>query len=282
METEFMPRFTPEDIINLPKFNIYLKLLIDGVTSQPFSAITLPPIANVTHSEEKVIKISRERYAHKRAEIEEKIVKWSGMDEIDDEQMYKEAEEKKKAAKQSRKPRHEYNCTRCNKDMVLPVELDRSRPIYCEDCIEIVREERKSGKKKKQVRKKEKPKQEAPPKPSEGEVIEKAPEEPSISLGDLPPASLRGSEATEANPVKENEKNTKIASSSDRDQTPRKDTGGDGPKKKRKRKRKKKKPSSGGSSQQAPKQEERQPKKNENKPDAQSGTLKTGQSIKFD
>lgn len=27
--------------------------------------------------------------------------------------------------------------------MVLPVELDRSRPIYCEDCIEIAREEKK-------------------------------------------------------------------------------------------------------------------------------------------
>jgi hypothetical protein len=36
MEAEFMPRFTPEDIINLPKYNVYLKLLIDGVTSQPF------------------------------------------------------------------------------------------------------------------------------------------------------------------------------------------------------------------------------------------------------
>ena len=40
-----MPRFTPEDIINLPKYNVYLKLLIEGVTSQPFSAITLPPIS---------------------------------------------------------------------------------------------------------------------------------------------------------------------------------------------------------------------------------------------
>ena len=27
------------------------------------------------------------------------------------------------------------------------MELDRSRPIYCEECIEIVREERRSGRK---------------------------------------------------------------------------------------------------------------------------------------
>jgi hypothetical protein len=146
METEFAPRFLPEDIINLPKFNVYLKLLIDGVTSQPFSAITLPPIAQVTHSEDRVIRVSRERYANPRKEIEEKIIQWSGLGDLDDETLLKEAEEKKKQAKESRKPRFEYNCTRCNKDMVLPVELDRTRPIYCEDCIEIVKEERKKKK----------------------------------------------------------------------------------------------------------------------------------------
>jgi len=72
----------------------------------------------------------------------------------------------------------------------LPVELDRSRPIYCDDCIAIVRDERKGksglkagsgsagkGKPAFQV--------ERPPKPTEGEVIEKFPDEPSISLGAL-------------------------------------------------------------------------------------------------
>ncbi len=147
MEAEFMPRFIPEDIINLPKYNIYLKLLIDGVTSMPFSAITLGPIAEVTNSQEKVIKISRERYASPREEIEEKIMLWSGMGEKSDEASYKESAEKKKAntGQSGGKPRHEYNCTRCDTQVVLPVELDRSRPIYCDDCITIVREEKKSG-----------------------------------------------------------------------------------------------------------------------------------------
>ncbi|NQV89194.1 MAG: type IV secretion system DNA-binding domain-containing protein [Parcubacteria group bacterium] len=147
MEAEFMPRFIPEDIINLPKYNIYLKLLIDGVTSMPFSAITLGPIAEVTNSQEKVIKISRERYASPREEIEEKIMLWSGMGEKSDETSYKESAEKKKAntGQSGGKPRHEYNCTRCDTQVVLPVELDRSRPIYCDDCITIVREEKKSG-----------------------------------------------------------------------------------------------------------------------------------------
>ncbi|MAF59721.1 hypothetical protein CL631_02675 [bacterium] len=38
------PKFTAEDLVNLGKFQIYLMLMIDGVGSQPFSAITLPSI----------------------------------------------------------------------------------------------------------------------------------------------------------------------------------------------------------------------------------------------
>ncbi len=181
METEFAPRFLPEDIINLPKFNIYLKLLIDGVTSQPFSAATLPPIAQITHSSSQVIENSRKAYAVGRSEVEEKIMTWSGMGDVSDAQMLEKAEEKKKASKDSKKPKFEYNCSRCNKDMVLPVELDRSRPIYCEDCIEIVREERKSAGSKKDY--KVPPKVGSPglavaksattAKPSDGKMIEK-------------------------------------------------------------------------------------------------------------
>jgi hypothetical protein len=41
MEREFYPTFNHEDFINLPRYNIYIKLLIDGATSKGFSAITL-------------------------------------------------------------------------------------------------------------------------------------------------------------------------------------------------------------------------------------------------
>ncbi|WP_259068720.1 type IV secretory system conjugative DNA transfer family protein [Mucilaginibacter sp. X4EP1] len=40
MAEEFYPVFTVDDFINLPRFHIYLKLLIDGVGSRGFSAIT--------------------------------------------------------------------------------------------------------------------------------------------------------------------------------------------------------------------------------------------------
>lgn len=78
---EFAPVFMEEDIVNLAKFQIMLKLMIDGVASQPFSSQTLPPIGAPTGSSEKVIRVSRERYARDRSAVEEKILRWADMAE---------------------------------------------------------------------------------------------------------------------------------------------------------------------------------------------------------
>jgi len=40
LEREFYPEFHASDLTNLPNYHIYLKLMIDGVVSQPFSAET--------------------------------------------------------------------------------------------------------------------------------------------------------------------------------------------------------------------------------------------------
>lgn len=40
---EFAPEFTIGDFTNLPNYSIYLKMMIDGKVSRPFSALTLPP-----------------------------------------------------------------------------------------------------------------------------------------------------------------------------------------------------------------------------------------------
>ena len=80
LETEFDPVFLPNDMVNLTKYHIYLKLMINGTASKPFSAVTLPPLANKTANNEKVIKVSRERYSNRREEIEEKITRWMGQE----------------------------------------------------------------------------------------------------------------------------------------------------------------------------------------------------------
>jgi len=79
LEKEFTPAFLIEDIVNLAKYQIILKLMIDGVSSQPFTALTMPPIGSPTGSAEKVIRVSRERYGKHRSVIENKILRWSGM-----------------------------------------------------------------------------------------------------------------------------------------------------------------------------------------------------------
>lgn len=81
LEKEFEPVFMTNDLVNLPKYNIYLKLMIDGVAGDAFSATVLPPIElqETAENMEKVIRISRERYATNKQEVEDKIRRWSGM-----------------------------------------------------------------------------------------------------------------------------------------------------------------------------------------------------------
>ncbi len=82
---EFAPVFIEENLVNLPKFNVYLKLMIDGVASRPFSALAMPPIKLTSAgSSDKVIKVSRERYSTQRDKIEDKIARWSGMVVLDE------------------------------------------------------------------------------------------------------------------------------------------------------------------------------------------------------
>src|SRR3989344_3285271 len=43
LEQEFGPEFMIEDMVGIPNRHIYLKLMVDGISSRPFSAATLPP-----------------------------------------------------------------------------------------------------------------------------------------------------------------------------------------------------------------------------------------------
>lgn len=79
LEKEFAPVFVAEDLVNLGLRQIYLKLMIDSVTSQPFSATTMAPIPQqpIPHVQE-VIASSRTAYSKTRAEVEKAIVDWHG------------------------------------------------------------------------------------------------------------------------------------------------------------------------------------------------------------
>jgi len=74
LQDEFHP-ITVRDFTKLAKFDIYVKLTIDGVARKPFSATTLPPIS-VSGNSEKIIRVSRERYASRKDKVEQGINKW--------------------------------------------------------------------------------------------------------------------------------------------------------------------------------------------------------------
>ncbi len=74
IEKEFSPNFLLEDIVNLGKHHIILRLMIDGVASVPFSAKTLPPIEQqIVSYKEDIIGMSRSQWSINRSQIEEYV-----------------------------------------------------------------------------------------------------------------------------------------------------------------------------------------------------------------
>ena len=126
LEKEFVPEFTAQDIVNLAKYNIYLKLMIDGIAGRPFSAVTLPPFSKDEHSNrEKIIKVSQERYGTLRSKVEEKITKWTGLLDMP------------VASVQRQEPPLLYDavCSSCGKETKVVFKPDSKRPIYCKSCL---------------------------------------------------------------------------------------------------------------------------------------------------
>ncbi len=161
---EFAPVFIEEDLVNLPAFCIYLKLMIDGISSDPFSAATLPPLFEdmLTDNKEKIIKVSRERYATPRDIVEDKINRWSGMDlsesivrvtgaegerempaRASSGNSFSDSNSKKK--KKKKKAEFSAKCSMCGKEAMLTFKPDPSRPVFCDDCFAKIKERRDQG-----------------------------------------------------------------------------------------------------------------------------------------
>ncbi len=74
LEKEFEPDFMANDLVNLPKANCYLKLMIDGVASRPFSARGIGPVQKPAESYvQEIIEYTRAAYATPLQTVEEKI-----------------------------------------------------------------------------------------------------------------------------------------------------------------------------------------------------------------
>jgi len=66
LEDEFKPILTAQDLVSLPQYSVYIKLLIDGTTSEPFSADTFPlPKKGMSYKKD-IIEFSRATYGGSR------------------------------------------------------------------------------------------------------------------------------------------------------------------------------------------------------------------------
>ena len=122
LEPEFEPEITPEDMVNLPNYHAYLKLMVDGISSRPFSTVTLPPfkIPSAVMKAQDIIESSRKKYARPRAIVEREISEWSSTTTMPSKVMA--------------------TCDVCGKETLLNFEPTPGKPIYCIDCLKKVKE----------------------------------------------------------------------------------------------------------------------------------------------
>jgi len=77
LEREFEPVFLQNDLINLGRYEMYLKLQVDDTQSMPFSARSLPPVTDATSLRERAVAASRSKYGRPVERVEKIIKKWS-------------------------------------------------------------------------------------------------------------------------------------------------------------------------------------------------------------
>jgi len=83
LEKEFSPVFLAQDIVNLGRFQMYLRLMIDSVGSQPFSAMGLPPLEHMSEPVvDDIVNSSRRQFANPKNEVDVSVQKMLGLGEF--------------------------------------------------------------------------------------------------------------------------------------------------------------------------------------------------------
>ncbi|MBU1014821.1 TraM recognition domain-containing protein, partial [Patescibacteria group bacterium] len=130
LEKEFTPEFLAGDFVNLSKYHIYVKLMIDGLAGRPFSGETLPPIPLPEGSRrEEIVQASRNTYSTPLAEVERQISEWAGMEELQ-----KKTEQLPIVPPDPAPLLYDAVCSTCNKPTKLVFAPDGTRPVYCKVC----------------------------------------------------------------------------------------------------------------------------------------------------
>ncbi len=82
MAKEFAPIFNEFDLINIDRFNAYVKLMINGTASKPFNLATPPlMIGGSVEIANRIRDLSRAKYGRSKAEVEEYLLRTSQIGE---------------------------------------------------------------------------------------------------------------------------------------------------------------------------------------------------------
>jgi hypothetical protein len=71
---QFEPIFDENDLINIDNYHAYVKILINGATTPPFSMMTYPPNKGNSESAKNIKQLSRLKYGRERNSVEAEIL----------------------------------------------------------------------------------------------------------------------------------------------------------------------------------------------------------------
>jgi len=148
LEQEFMPEFLQNDLIRLPNRNVYIKLMIDGITSRPFSAGTITPVVNTEKDHKKreeIIRISRAKYARSKNTVEDEINRWASNMEVPTPQKSEKTQmpvfnkPSNSRSGDNQQKLYDIVCSNCGKNAKVIFEPTPGKPIYCKSCLKKVK-----------------------------------------------------------------------------------------------------------------------------------------------
>lgn len=146
-ENQCKRQFSAIDISNLPNYNFYMRLMVDGYVSEPFSALNIPPFERIKfENREKIKEYSRSLYSGKRDEVEKIISDWSvynyGLDVENPVPQKSETRGRDygNGGNSKEKTRWVTKCSICAKPISVPFEPDVNRPVYCSECLANIKE----------------------------------------------------------------------------------------------------------------------------------------------
>jgi len=123
-------RFNKNKLANLKRYELFVKMAVNGAISDPIFARISESSLKPEENKDKIIKISRERYAEPQGLVEQKIGRWLGI-----------SKEKRKEGKKQGEIReietnkYKSKCDKCGLEIYVPFIPDGIRPVYCRQCL---------------------------------------------------------------------------------------------------------------------------------------------------